>query len=409
MADQIPRLLFVTPLLALLATGCGSESRSNIPENGPPPPAAYETDRKFGSEWMETIERARVEEELVIVLGSSRSRDHRGILKAFSEKFGIKVVTTKGSSTDNVRRLLAERGRDRFTSDVILVSSISANRLSQSKALVPLEPLLLHPQVRDRSSGWMHTRQVWLGDEPGYIAAFRLTAKANISDIYFNSQRVSQEEIDSIRSWQDLLDERWQGRVVSVLDPNARLTTSHWHIPWLVLGNQWFDGFIRNVKPKLLPESAQQDLVNGLARGKYELAVFIPQSAGREIRRLGEVGLPVGRLTRTLDEGNLLQLRGAIAILDRAPHPKAAQLFVNWYLSREGQTAFHTLIDADDPDRSLRTDVPQGKVSDEVWTIAEGTHRRPNIRSDPELEHAELRESADFIKSICAELGCYGY
>ena len=35
--------------------------------------------------------------------------------------------------------------------------------------------------------------------------------------------------------------------------------------------------------------------------------------------------------------------------LDRAPHPNATKLFVNWFLSKEGQTAVHTLADGNPP------------------------------------------------------------
>jgi iron(III) transport system substrate-binding protein len=255
----------------------------------------------------------------------------------------------------------------------------------------------------------MHKDHVWLGEEPGYVAAFRLAVSTNIADIYFNSNNVSLEEISSLQSWQDLLHRSWRGRVVAVLDPDARLSTSHWHAPWQILGRKWFDRFVRENRPKLLPENSQRELVDGLARGKYDVAVFLPTSAKREIERLGEAGMPVRKLTRTLVEGELRELKGALGVLDRAPHPAAARLFVNWYLSQEGQTAFHTLIESDDPSRSLRTDVPQGKVSDEVWEISADTRNVGNIRSDPELAAAALQEAADFIKATCAEVGCYGY
>ena len=46
--------------------------------------------------------------------------------------------------------------------------------------------------------------------------------------------------------------------------------------------------------------------------------------------------------------------------MDRAPHPNAAKLFANWWLTKEGQTAHNTLSDGEPP-ASLRDDVPPGK------------------------------------------------
>jgi ABC-type Fe3+ transport system substrate-binding protein len=43
------------------------------------------------------------------------------------------------------------------------------------------------------------------------------------------------------------------------------------------------------------------------------------------------------------------------------PHPNAAKLFINWFLSKEGQTLTHTLIPYLDRS-SLRNDVPPGEV-----------------------------------------------
>lgn len=45
----------------------------------------------------------------------------------------------------------------------------------------------------------------------------------------------------------------------------------------------------------------------------------------------------------------------------KAPYPSAAQLFVNWFLSKEGQTLTHTLIPNIDR-ASLRADIPFGEA-----------------------------------------------
>jgi iron(III) transport system substrate-binding protein len=389
-------------LFALLAA-CGSDAPSSSS------PAAYAADARFGDEWLRLIEEARAEGEVVIALGGSRTRENREVFELFTDKFGVAVVGTPGTGTTNVQRLLAERARGRFTADMIIMSANSANRLRGADALVPLEPLFIHPEVSDRSSGWMHTHHVWVGDTPGYMAALQLLVRSNISNLWFNSEKVSLAEIESIRSWQDLLDPRWRGRVVAVLDPNARSSTESWRTPWAVLGESWFDRFIRESEPTLLPHDSTRALVDGLARGKYDLGAFLPRAANAELERLGEAGVPVVKLSRTLAEGQLLELRGAIAVLDGAPHPKAAQLFLNWYLSREGQTAYQTLVDSEDPSRSLRTDIPQGKLADDDWAIADDEHAVANIRTDPELEYAALDASAAFMRSICAEVHCYGY
>ena len=98
-----------------------------------------------------------------------------------------------------------------------------------------------------------------------------------------------------------------------------------------------------------------------------------------------------------------------IAAFDRPPNPKAAQLFINWYLSRDGQNTRHLLLNDDDPYPSIRTDVAQGKVTDERWLDVR--HLDPNSippRGGPE-DTAQLAAAIDFMREICMELGCYGY
>jgi len=53
-----------------------------------------------------------------------------------------------------------------------------------------------------------------------------------------------------------------------------------------------------------------------------------------------------------------------IVLINRAPHPNAAKVFINWYLSREGQVTWQramntVVIEASD---SMRIDIPKDDV-----------------------------------------------
>ena len=52
------------------------------------------------------------------------------------------------------------------------------------------------------------------------------------------------------------------------------------------------------------------------------------------------------------------------------PHPNAARVFVNWLLSREGQTALQRAANMlNNSEESLRTDIPKDMVRSEVRRI----------------------------------------
>jgi len=70
-------------------------------------------------------------------------------------------------------------------------------------------------------------------------------------------------------------------------------------------------------------------------------------------------GLPVDLMPHPMKEGDIMGGGSCcMAVISRAPHPNATKLFVNWVLSREGQTAWqkHTEVN------SLRMDIPKSDL-----------------------------------------------
>lgn len=53
---------------------------------------------------------------------------------------------------------------------------------------------------------------------------------------------------------------------------------------------------------------------------------------------------------------------GAIALLKRAPHPNAAKVFINWLLSKEGQTIWSRAS----LQPSARRDIPTDHIDDTI-------------------------------------------
>ena len=53
---------------------------------------------------------------------------------------------------------------------------------------------------------------------------------------------------------------------------------------------------------------------------------------------------------------------GNLSVFENAPHVKAAQLFINWLATSEGQVVYYDLQADKDPRASCRVDVPQDNV-----------------------------------------------
>ena len=53
---------------------------------------------------------------------------------------------------------------------------------------------------------------------------------------------------------------------------------------------------------------------------------------------------------------------GAIVLINRQPHPNAAKVFINWFLSQEGQIAFLQANKEELRVGSMREDLPQEMI-----------------------------------------------
>jgi iron(III) transport system substrate-binding protein len=400
------RWLKIAAIAVAVELAIGGEGLAADVVKGPAksPPAL---DTSFDAKWKALAAKAKEEGELVIIMGASDSRHHRAMFDHFGKRFGIKVVASTGSGTSNTNRLLAERSRGRYTGDISLVGQGSTDRLREAGALVPLPPLLFHPEVVDRSKGWWLTDVYWTDRDNKYSLADTLRLD-HIFEIWYNSAKLSQAEVDSIQSYWDLLRPEFRGRMAGRALGAAAGTTERTRI-WLTLGEKYIARLYTEQKMTLFPADQHDPPAEGLARGKWDLIMCCDRAA----RPLMKLGLPVKPLTdsRVMKEGMVAEVRGTFSVLDKAPHPNAAQLFTNWFFSRDGQTAKQTLTTELDATPSLRSDVPQGKVSDDEWAnvrkvrqlAADGKTTILNLGS-PQYFQAQ-DESAQKLGKILKDLG----
>lgn len=80
-----------------------------------------------------------------------------------------------------------------------------------------------------------------------------------------------------------------------------------------------------------------RQMLEWVGRGKFLGALGPSDVMATELAR---GGLPV-KLQGALKEGTYLTANfGAVIYMDKAPHPNTARVYLNWLLSKEGQTVF---------------------------------------------------------------------
>lgn len=313
----------------------------------------------FEQEWQQLIAAAQKEGELVIASGGGPSRQYRPILNIFQEKFGIRVSMTTGGANDVANRVLAERQHGRSPTDMSLISiRINNLRFDPAGALTPIPPLLIHPDVKDVSN-W-HGNRHWYGDkDQSKVFIYH----ASVEDAYFawyNTNRVTEEEIATLKSQQDFFHPRWQGRLLgqAMNDPSGvRAMMDAWNEP--DRGPEWVRKYLTDAGVTFSPD--RRVLENWLVGGRFHLQPV--SSAAEELHELANKGLPIRQIALPRQTGTL-RAGGSgccLSVFEGATNPNAAKLFTNWFLSKEGQELTHTMIPNLDR-ASLRNDVVPGEV-----------------------------------------------
>ena len=320
------------------------------------------------SQWDEVLAKAKEEGKFVAVLGGGASRQYRPIFKAFEKKFGIRTVVSTGSGRLQADRILAERGAKKYKVDIFMVGTTSGvSRIVRNDAADPIPPELFLPEVVDKSK-WYKGQHFYSDPQQKYMFAFSGRVDRSPIEMRFNTNKLSINEAKKIDSVWTFLDKRFAGQIVAIPPTIAGAGATYWTAIFHPdLGEKYLRRFF---SPELNVKFSTdyRQISDGVAKGKYTMAIFAG-SAGRDIDRLGRKGLPVSSFALIMDrpvkERPTLQGGGAannIMVLKGRPHPYAAKLFVNWFLSKEGQTLRHTLSDRV-PDQTFRNDVTErGKV-----------------------------------------------
>ena len=313
----------------------------------------------FETEWSKLIAAAQQEGILSIASGGAPSRQYRPVVDLFNKKFNIKVEVSTGNATDTVNRVLAERKAGKFTIDVALISSLeNQQRLVPSESLVPLTPLLFHPDVLDLSA-WYKKRHMY-ADKFGKFALIYHAGLEDQYEAWYNTDKIKEAEIATLAKQTDVFDPKWKGKIAGqgMGDPSGiRQVIDSYFEP--DRGPDWVRRYMTTAGVTFSDD--RRILETWVVNGRFPIH-FIATGT-EEYIALARKGLPI-KPHYMIKKFGVLRAAGSgccISAFASAPHPNAAKLFINWFLTKEGQTATHNLIPNLDR-ASLRNDIPFGEV-----------------------------------------------
>jgi iron(III) transport system substrate-binding protein len=321
---------------------------------------AAESKSVWQADWDKTIKAAEEEGALTIYMTQAFEPVFRD---GFQKKYPkIKVTMAAGRGPELSQRVMSERRAEKFAVDLYISGNISPLTVfHRAKILEPIKPLLLLPEVVD-TSAWYEGKHHYDDPENRYIFVFEGTPRSG--EITYNTKLVNPSEI---KSYWDLLNPKWKGKIVSV-DPLVSGPISAAHIFFYKqpdLGAEFLRRLHADTDIAIVRSNEQ--MLDWLSAGKFAFGI-----GARDVDTAMMQGLPLMQfLPGALKEGSsVTAYNGTLSYFNRAPHPNAAKVAINWLLSREGQTAW---LDANQKTGglydSLREDISKEKVNERARRV----------------------------------------
>jgi iron(III) transport system substrate-binding protein len=312
--------------------------------------AAQSSDWKMA--WDETVAAAKKEGKVVVV-GSPDPVMRNEIIPRFTKEFGIQVDFVAGRSSQTIGRIRLERTSGLHTVDVYMAGAGTTFYSLQPEGMLdPLKPLLIRADVTD-AKNWKRGKPWFADAQEQYVLVLFSSVE---SLLMINADYVKPEDI---RSAKDLISPKWKEKI-SAEDPKAEGNTgAGMALHWLnELGPDYVRKLFVDQKPSLSKDRRQ--MIDWLARGSHPICLSCKIEGANELTKDGfklqEVFEIEGIRNRITASPFLL------SYANKAPHPNAARVFVNWMAGKEALEIYSR----ENKTATLRTDVDESFLDPRV-------------------------------------------
>jgi iron(III) transport system substrate-binding protein len=291
------------------------------------------------------VDAARAEGQVAVALPAGAG--FRDVAAAFQKRYPQIVVEAQGfSGRDFEPKLVQEHQAGQYVWDVRIAGADSSMQLVQANAIAPLPRDLPETTPGAQDDKWRRGFDAGFMDEATtYVYA---SAGNRQSSFFVNWDFVSRA---ALTQPEDVLKPEFKGKITAQ-DPRVAGAGS---IAAAVLVRARGEDFLRRfLQQDVVATTDLRQLTEWVVRGRYPIALGLRPA---DLVPYQEQGL--GMNVTALDFPDLLVETGGsgnVALVNYAPHPNAARLFLDWFFSRDGQTVWVTETSIN----SRRLDVPVG-------------------------------------------------
>jgi len=309
------RVFFALLVAAMLLSACGAPAATQVPAV---------TEAASATEPSLATEAPVVEVSGNLVVYSGRSEPLiQPLMDAFKAKYpNVEVLLKAGKNSELANALLEEKTNPQadifITTELFTVQSLAQQGVFQSYLPVGAENL---------PAEFIGPGNAWIG----------LTRRARV--IMYNTELVSPGEAPT--SIFDLTDPKWKGRIAAAGSTNGSMQAQI-AVMRQLLGEpateEWLNGLLANEAAFL---GGHTDVRKAVGAGEFQIGLvnhyyyYLQQAEGSK----------VGIVFPDQGEGQIGLITNATAagIVNGAPNPAAAQAFMDFLISAEGQKLFTEL------------------------------------------------------------------
>lgn len=240
---------------------------------------------------------------------SAQGEDLGPVVAAYEKKYGVKGEVWRAGSEKVLQRAMTEARANRFTVDVIETNGPELESMSREKILQAVKSphhANLMPQALRPHGEWVGTR-------------------LNVFVQAWNTKAVKKEELP--KSWEDLLDPRWKGRLGIEAEDQDWLSGVAQEIGEARAVKLFKDIVAKN---GISVRKGHTLLTQLVASGEVPFALTV---YNYKVEQLRQKGAPIDWLSI----GKPIARPNGVGVMRQAPHPHAALLFYDFEISEEGQ------------------------------------------------------------------------
>lgn len=262
--------------------------------------------------WDAVVEAAKKEGKVAVYNMTLGAPYFVAVIKSFEAKYGISVESLDLRASELSERIRTEQSAGRYLGDVEMIATTMIEEQLLNGDYIQKLPRI--PNAANLRA-------------PFRASEFAVPAFVQPMGILINTRMVAEKDFP--KSWNDLNDPKWKGKILS--DDMRPLGS----------GNTMFAILQKKMGPEFNEKLADQkpvfsrDMRNDarrVARGEYP--IYVPQifAFASDLK-----GLPVKVI---IPEEGAPYAEMDFAVLKNAPHPNAARLFIQHFLSVEAQLIY---------------------------------------------------------------------